>query len=86
MVDWDSLIRRGYLPEVVPPVFSTAALANFVRNRGKQEFIGRKTGATRTRPVDYDAMKRGNQRRTFSMPHPQSFYDISLFIVRNGMI
>ena len=36
-----------------------------------------------TRAVDYHATKRGNSRRTFAFPHPETFHDISLFLAKN---
>ena len=35
MIEWNDLIRKGYLPEVLPPIFSSAQFANFVANRNK---------------------------------------------------
>jgi hypothetical protein len=82
-LEWDALLRSGYLLEVLPPGFTTETYADFVQARGKREFVGQTGPEWRTRPAAYNATKRGNQRRTFGFPHPESFHDISLFISNN---
>ena len=79
-LEFDELLRKGYFPEVLPPVFTTRSFADFVSSHGKHEFVGRAGPNGRTKPVEYSATKRANQRRTFAFPHPESFHDIALFL------
>ncbi|WP_146101511.1 RNA-dependent RNA polymerase family protein [Rhodopila globiformis] len=83
MLDWGELLCRGYLPEVLPPVFSTKQFGEFVLKLGKSDYIGKKGPQGRTKVAEYSATKRANQRRTFGFPHPESFHDISLFISKH---
>jgi hypothetical protein len=68
---------------VLPPGFSTEQFADFVEKRAKSDFVGQTGPDWRKRPAAYNATKRGNQRRTFGLPHPESFHDISLFVANN---
>lgn len=82
-LEFDEVLRKGYLPEVLPPVFTTAPFADFVHSRGRSDAAGRRGRPGRTKPVEYNATKRANQRRTFAFPHPESFYDIASFLVQH---
>ena len=61
--------------------FSPNVIRGFRQFSGKHEFVGRAGPNGRTKPVEYSATKRANQRRTFAFPHPKSFHDIALFVV-----
>ena len=82
-LELDELLRKGYLPEVLPPVFTTKSFADFALTHVTHEPVGQSGRAVGLKAVEYSATKRANQRRTFAFPHPESFYDIALFLVQH---
>lgn len=76
----NQMIHLGYLPEVLPPVFTSRMFANFVEARKATGYISKNKRADWTKCTEYSATKRGSQRRTFAFPHPESFHDIAFFI------
>ena len=73
------LLMRGFLPENLPPVFTTTALGDFAEAHfPKNEYLTRRQ--FRTRPANYNASKRGHQRRVFSIANPIAAADTALFL------
>lgn len=71
-----SFLRRGILPDDVPPLLTSANLV--------QPTIGDTTAYAVTpdvvgRPSPYNGSKRGFQRRAFSIPHPVFVRDAAVF-------
>ncbi|MBO6633745.1 RNA-directed DNA polymerase [Parvibaculum sp.] len=76
----ERMIKQGFLPENLPPAISSVALWPFFQDHAGGYLTTQKaTGAL----SPYNASKRGNQRRLFSLPHPSFFFDQSLFFERN---
>lgn len=76
----DKLIRHGYLPENLPPAFTTSRLADHLAGQGRTYLT---TRDSRLRPALYNASKRGMTRRVFSLCHPVTAHDTSEFIERH---
>jgi hypothetical protein len=73
---------RGYLPENLPPVFTSTDLGPFADTHFPvNEYLTRIQ--FRTRPAHYNASKRGHQRRVFSIPNPIAAADTALFLQQN---
>lgn len=70
----ESLLKVGYLPENLPPTFTTDALGSFLA--AKDGWISRKP----VRAANYNTSKRGMTRRTFSLVHPETAHDLAAFI------
>ncbi|MEP4377767.1 MAG: RNA-directed DNA polymerase [Paracoccaceae bacterium] len=70
------LLGKGYLPENMPPAFTTKAAAAAIDAFS----IGVYLSQARVRPAVYSASKRGMTRRQFSFVHPQTAHDNALFI------
>lgn len=76
----ERMFKQGFLPENLPPIVSSAELWPFYEEYAGGYLITQKaTGALSS----YNASKRGNQRRLFSLPHPSFFFDQALFFERN---
>lgn len=74
------IVNRGLLPENLPPVFSTAGFWEaFSQHSDNYLVTRRKTGKL----APYNASKRGEQRRVFSIPHPLFYRDQALFFAKN---
>ena len=80
----DSLLRFGYFPKEVPPVFSTASLADYiaanpnfspVKQPGKKGLITRSAKHVIARP--------GNQRRRLSVPNPLNYLLLTRLIEKD---
>ncbi|MGZ5563535.1 MAG: RNA-directed DNA polymerase [Halobacteriota archaeon] len=74
----DSLIRRGYMPENLPPAFATDKIADYFLSNPTDKFI-RESRQT-FRSCIYNASKRGLTRRGFSVIHPVAAHDLAQFI------
>lgn len=76
-----TLLTNGLLPEILPPVFTSQKLASplNVDNTRRYRVTQSRTGKL----APYNASKRGQQRRVFSVPHPLFHFDASLFFERN---
>src|SRR6185437_5314446 len=79
---FDRLLSHGYLPESVPPIFSTNGFAKFAKMHNGILSALSKT-PKRLRGIDYSASKSGFRRRTFVIPHPIPPYFVSEFIFNN---
>ncbi|WP_161790503.1 RNA-directed DNA polymerase [Inquilinus limosus] len=71
------LLKKGYLPENMPPSFISDAICGFFDTKAYRTFLS--SSATPVRPAVYNASKRGMTRRTFSVVHPVSGYDLAEF-------
>jgi len=72
----DDLLRRGYLPENLPPTFTTDALGIYLAQ--KRTWYSQPRGAVRA--ATYNASKRGMTRRVFSLVHPETAHDLAEFV------
>jgi hypothetical protein len=73
-------MRKGLLPENLPSVFSSGGLPAVLDRAQAARYLvtrGRKGNL-----APFNASKRGEQRRIFSVPHPLFHHDISLFFER----
>jgi hypothetical protein len=72
-----AFLDRGFLPENLPPSFTSAALWPIYSAAGTNYMVtSRAEGAL----APFIASKRGRQRRTFNLPHPTFFRDQALFL------
>lgn len=74
----DDLLRKGYLPENLPPGFASEQIADYFIKNPRQGFLSQ--NARPVRPAIYNASKRGMSRRTFSAIHPTTGHDLAEFI------
>jgi Reverse transcriptase (RNA-dependent DNA polymerase) len=74
----DDLLRKGYLPENLPPAFLSENIADFFAENPPAGFISPSKRAVRA--AVYNASKRGMTRRTFSFIHPTISHDLAEFI------
>lgn len=72
----ESFVRRGVLPDDLPPVYSTKDL---VAPSKTGEPVYQVTHEISGRPSEYNGSKRGFQRRAFGIPHPVFVRDCALF-------
>lgn len=78
----DVILRKGYLPEGIPPVFHSEKIADyFIKNPNNDFFTNNKTKPVRS--AYYNASKRGLARRVFSVMHPITAHDSAKFIEQN---
>ena len=70
------LLARGYFPENLPPVFTSETFAAVAVQEARfSNYISNPTAG-----VPYNATKRGQQRRHFTLPHPTAAADTTLFL------
>ena len=70
------LLARGYLPKELPPLFSSATLANVIGNAGLPAlFIQAK--AKWSAPVQHDLARPGGLRRRLGIPNPINFFRLA---------
>lgn len=74
----DDLLRKGYLPENLPPAFSSKLIADYFQANVPAGYLSR--GRNPVRAANYNASKRGMTRRVFSTVHPVTAYDTAHFI------
>ena len=74
-------MRKGLLPETLPPVFTSAKLLHIPEevHAGRYQV----TKARRGGLASFNASKRGQQRRLFAIPHPLFHQDAGLFFEKN---
>ena len=70
----EKLLKVGYLPENLPPTFTSEALGSFLAEKKKW------LSEDPVRAAPYNASKRGMTRRTFSLAHPETAHDLAMFI------
>ena len=74
----EDLLSRGYFPEGLPPFFTSAGIAEFLKDEGYKDYIT--TKGKRFRAAPYSASKRGLTRRVFSVVHPVTAHDSARFV------
>lgn len=73
----EDLLRRGYLPENLPPTFTTDALGAYLAPKRAWYSQSRDSAV---RAATDNASKRGMTRRVFSFIHPETAHDLAEFI------
>lgn len=73
----DDLLRKGYLPENLPPAFTTASIADYFLGNPPRGYLT--NGEHPTRAATYNASKRGLTRRVFAAVHPSTAHDMAEF-------
>lgn len=77
----DDLLRKGYLPENMPPAFSSEEIADFFDANPGRAYLS--NAGRPVRPAVYNASKRGMTRRTFAAVHPVTGHDLAEFVDTN---
>ena len=70
----DDLLKKGYLPENLPPTFVTQAIGANIAGRNGWLTDGKNP----VRSSPFNASKRGMTRREFSFVHPSTAHDLAL--------
>ena len=71
----DALLRKGYFPQELPPLFSTASFADYIaKNRNKLAAPYKQKKPIWTLPTYHNLARVGGLRRRLSVPNPFSFY------------
>lgn len=76
----ESFVTKGLLPANLPSVISSSGLATPYESDGNRYLVTQKRIGKTAR---FDATKRGEQRRSFSIPHPLFARDAGLFLENN---
>lgn len=76
-----NLMRRGLLPEILPPIFTSENLTGILDAAQEGRYCV--TQRRRGKLAPFNASKRGEQRRIFAVPHPLFYHDAGLFFERN---
>ena len=74
----DALLRKGYLPQELPPLFGTESIADCIKNHGQQlptPFTQQKP--IWTLPTHHNLARIGGLRRRLSVPNPFSFFRLA---------
>ena len=79
----DSLIRKGYFPENLPPSFTTAGIADYFQNNPPEDYYSTQRNAKPFQAANYNSSKRGKSRRIFSVIHPATAYDLAEFVTEH---
>lgn len=78
----DDYLRRGYLPENLPPSFRSLEIADYFKKVGPADYLSSPKASVK--PATYNASKRGMTRRTFSVCHPITSFDLARFAVEHA--
>lgn len=74
----DILLRRGYFPSELPPLFNTESLATAVSSEQKKlPTCMSQNKATWTQPTNHNLARVGGLRRRLSVPNPTNFYRLA---------
>lgn len=74
----DTLLRRGYFPSELPPLFNTETLAMAVKSAQQNlPECMTKGKAAWTQPTNHNLARIGGLRRRLSVPNPVSFYRLA---------
>lgn len=76
-----NLMRKGLLPEILPPIFTSKSLADALDVNQQSRYLV--TRSCRGKLAGFNASKRGQQRRLLSVPHPIFHRDAGVFFERN---
>jgi hypothetical protein len=79
----ESLLTKGYFPEVLPPNFITVDFGTFAA-KSPTVFDAFAAKPARLKGIHYSASKSGFRRRPFVITHPISEYFDAKFIADNG--
>ena len=74
----DDLLRKGYLPEDLPPPFTSAPIVDYFLANAPPNYVINSGGLLRA--ATYHASKRGLTRRMFSAVHPVTAHDTAEFV------
>jgi hypothetical protein len=74
-------MRKGLLPENLPAIFTSVALDDVLDELRQSRYLV--TQSRKGKMARFNASKRGQQRRLFSVPHPLFHHDASLFFEKN---
>lgn len=77
--DTDDVLRKGLLPDNLPPFLSSASIADRYLFDTEYQIDAKAVG----RPSHINGSKRGFQRRIFSLPHPAFVRDAALFFEKH---
>lgn len=73
-------LSRGFLPENLPPIYSSKSLADLFSEKAGTYLVNSKSiGSLST----FNASKRTGQRRIFSLVHPVFVHDMGVFFEKN---
>lgn len=74
----DSMLRKGYFPAEMPPLFNTGTLADCIHNN-KNKLIDEFNDATAkwTQPAHHNLSRVGGLRRRLGIPNPINYYRLS---------
>lgn len=74
----DTLLRRGYFPSELPPLFNTETLATAIKSvQQNLPVCMTKDKATWTQPTNHNLARVGGLRRRLSVPNPVNFYRLA---------
>ena len=74
----DDLLRKGYLPENLPPPFTSIPIADYFLANARRGYVMNMNAPLRA--ATYNASKRGLTRRMFSAVHPVTAHDMAEFV------
>ncbi len=80
-----ALLGRGYLPEELPPAFTSKSFGAFAFNNPKA-FDAFSSKPSRLKGIDYSASKAGFRRRSFVVTHPVSQFFVAKFVSDNWAV
>jgi hypothetical protein len=79
------LLARGYLPQELPPLFSSESLSALVGSHGlPTEFTAKK--ARWTQPLNHNLARPGGLRRRLTVPNPVNFYRLAREFEAHGAL
>lgn len=78
----DDYLRKGYLPENLPPSFGSGEIADYFASNPQADYLSEAKKVVK--PAIYSASKRGMTRRNFSVMHPVTGYDLARFAAEQG--
>lgn len=78
----DDYLRKGYFPENLPPSFGSAVIADYFAKSPPPDYLSDAKKAVQS--ASYNASKRGMTRRSFSVVHPVTGYDLAKFAEDHG--
>ncbi|MFT7229397.1 MAG: hypothetical protein ACI8PW_002001 [Methylophilaceae bacterium] len=74
----DSLLRKGYLPQELPPLFNSSSFANYITNNaGSLDAIFTQENAKWSSQMHHNLARVGGLRRRLSVPNPINFYRLA---------
>jgi hypothetical protein len=81
---YKTLLRRGYFPKELPPLFTTEDFADFATTTaGRKILEAFKAPGNFTQCVNYTLARPGNERRELAIPHPATFSELARLTAKN---